>query len=92
MGSALEMKAVAGGRGFPGKGMVRERVQSGEEDGYGPWRHDPAKIISVAISPAKIISFRGLPFLGREKERDRHIGKRGVGKGLLVTLLVYFPT
>lgn len=72
--------------------MVRERDRSGEEDGYGPWRHDPAKIISVAISPAKIISFRGLPFLGREKERDRNIGVRGQGRGMLVTLLVYFPT
>jgi hypothetical protein len=71
--------------------MVRERVRSGEEDGYGPWRNDPAKIISVAISPAKIISFRGLPFLERERETGISERERMEG-GLLVTHLVYSPT
>jgi hypothetical protein len=56
--------------------MVRERVWCREEDGEVPWRHDPAKIISVAISPAKIISFSGLPFLERERERCICKGER----------------
>jgi hypothetical protein len=46
-----------------------------------PRRHDPAKIISVAISPAKIISFHGLPFL--ERERERFIGNRGDGRDIV---------
>lgn len=83
------MKAVAAGKGFPRK---RNGQRAGTEQRRGwevPWRHDPAKIISVAISPAKIISFHGLPFLEREGVRGISGREEGEGRLLVSHLLSY---